>query len=156
MIDYILLQSEITSDPLSIGYAPFISSGNDQAIADLLNQKQYRGPVPISELSSYCLTNGLIGTLQVACQATGVPDQIKGLCITVTTLLKNDYRLSTCDTDNVAFMTICDALISSSLMSSQNKTDIIAMGNNRLSRSEVLFGIGLSNSDISFALRGQR
>lgn len=46
MIDYATLKSEIEDDPLSRAYAVFVSAGNDQRIADLLNQKQYRGQFP--------------------------------------------------------------------------------------------------------------
>jgi len=39
-IDLVALNTEITTDPTGRGYAPFVSSGHTQGVADLLNEKQ--------------------------------------------------------------------------------------------------------------------
>lgn len=36
-MDYLVLKTEILTDPATLGYQPFIDIGNDQAIAELLN-----------------------------------------------------------------------------------------------------------------------
>jgi hypothetical protein len=39
VINYATLHNEIINDPLSLGYAPYASGGNDWGIANLLNNK---------------------------------------------------------------------------------------------------------------------
>jgi hypothetical protein len=157
-MDHSLLNTELTTDPLDLGYSAHIASGNDQALADLLNTKQFRGPVPIVEVSSYCVVNGIIGACEIAAYDPAVPAQIRGVCITVTTLLRDDFRLTTCDVDDPAFGMACDALLAAGIISAQQKTHMMLLAENRVSRAEGLFGesVHVTNSDISFALRGQR
>lgn len=155
-MDYLALKTEIQTDPANLGIDDLIVTGRDNQIADILNYKQYRGPVPIVEISSYCVVNGIIGACEVVASNPTMPDQLRAVCITVTTLLRDDFRLTTCDTDDPAFQMACAGLIQAGLMTENNVNAMIAMGENRYSRAEVVFGPGtyVSHTDVAIALRG--
>jgi hypothetical protein len=143
-VDYAALRTELTTDPLNLGYAPLLAVANDWAIADLLNAKQYRGPVPLRELSAYCVTQGILGACEAVATDTQNPVELRGLCHTVLTLIRDDFRLETADVDAAAFGAAADALIGVGIMSAGQKTAMLAMAANRASRAEVLFGAGVS------------
>ncbi len=155
-MDYVALQSEIVDDPINMGFASWVASGHDGLIADQLNIKQFRGPVPIVELSSYCVRSGLIGVCEIAASMTELPMEIRAVCITVTTLMRDDFRLTTCDTDDPAFGAACVGLIQAGLMSEEQQNTMIALGENRYSRAEVILGSGVrvTPDDVAKALRG--
>ena len=48
MADYAALKNEISTDPLALGYAPYVTAGNDGAIAILLNALTGLGAATIS------------------------------------------------------------------------------------------------------------
>lgn len=50
-IDYAALRTEILTDPNAYGYAEHRTSGNDQAIADLLNLKRATIQIPRADIS---------------------------------------------------------------------------------------------------------
>ena len=136
-----------------------MAAGDDVGIAFLLNRRSYRGPVPIRELSSYCVCVGVIGAVEaVAYEPTSetITIQVKALCHNVLTLIRDDYRLETVDVDDAGFGPACDGLIAAGLLTSQQKADILALAENRRSRAEVLWGDGVAVSirDVSLALRG--
>jgi hypothetical protein len=51
-IDYTALASEINNDPLSLGYATHVASGNDIAIAELLNNILSNNPVNTGRINA--------------------------------------------------------------------------------------------------------
>jgi hypothetical protein len=50
-MDYTALKNEITNDPLNLGYAPFVTGGNDAAIAAILNTASGSGTGTVTVLS---------------------------------------------------------------------------------------------------------
>lgn len=143
------LNAELRNDPESLGYPANWNAGADNALADTLNSKQFAGPIPITELASFCCTEGITGGVMALAEipigteiAPGVSMtvQIKGLLHTVLTLIQLDFRLTTCDVDDAKFGQVADALIGLGVMTAEQKTAIIAMAANRLSRAEVIFG----------------
>lgn len=42
-LDHAALRAEITSDPLSLGYAPLVENGDDEAVVELLNDPAGKG-----------------------------------------------------------------------------------------------------------------
>lgn len=51
MIDLPALKSEITTDPLALGYAPYVTAGNDNAVTGLLNALNGAGAATVTLLS---------------------------------------------------------------------------------------------------------
>jgi hypothetical protein len=156
------LKGELLSDPLALGYAAM--GGRHNAVADLLNTKVYRGPVPLQEFASTCLqinlTGGVLAILEVplgAEIAPGVPMDIttKGLLYQVMTLVQNDYRLQWADVDDPKFGPACDGLIALGIIDSAGKAALVALGSNRQSRAEIVWGFGtaVSAADVSEAYR---
>jgi hypothetical protein len=142
-MDYDALRTEILDDPAGLGYASRVAAGDDAGIAALLNARTGRGPVPIEVLSAYCTAEGITGAIEaVAYEPTGagITLQLKGLCRNVLTLVRDDYRLTTCDVDHPNFAAGCDGLVAAGLMTAGQKVAILALAENRRGRDEVLFG----------------
>lgn len=61
-MDYTALHTEISTDPLALGYAPYVAAGNDGAIAVLLNAPTGVGAATISitTLSRGAVLRGVI------------------------------------------------------------------------------------------------
>lgn len=142
------LLAEIGSGPLAAQLAPLMANANDWAVADLLNTPTERGPVPIVELSAYCTVNGITGGVEAVANTSTAPTELRGLCHTVLSLIRDDYRLTTADVDTVAFGAGCDGLIESGLMTSDQKTAILALAANRRGRGEIAIGRPVTPADI--------
>jgi hypothetical protein len=158
-MDDTALRSEILDDPAGMGFAPLVAAGNDAEISVRLGAKNYRGPVPIVVLSAYCTSEGITGAVEaVAYEPTGgaITLQLKGLCRNMLTLIRDDPRLTTCDVDDPKFGAGCDGLIAAGLMTSAQKTAVLALAENRRGRDEVLFGEVASADHVSIALAALR
>jgi len=135
------IKAELDNDPEALGYAALLSGNtpNDQAVADLLNARNYRGLVPIIDLSAYCTTHGITGGIEATAnnQAADIP--VRGLCYSVLSVLRDDLRLNFADLDDPAFDTMTDMLVGVGLLTSQQQTNIKALGANRRSRAAVLW-----------------
>lgn len=147
------LKAELETDPTSRGYA----GASDVQRASLLNAKTLRGFVPITELASYCAKNGITGAvmalLEVPLGGTDSPPasltvQTKGVLHTVLSLIQIDFRLNAADADDPSFVAACDALVALGAMTAQQKTDVLALGEARRSRAEVLWGDGTTVTPI--------
>lgn len=154
------LRTEVESGPLAEALAPLVAAGDDAGVAALLNARAYRGPVPINELSAKCLqlglTGGVLALLEVPLGseiAPGVPMslQVKGLLHQMLTLIQTDYRLETADVDDPKFGPGCDSLISLGVIDEAGKAALLALGANRRSRAEVLWGVAVSASGVAAA-----
>lgn len=157
------IRAELDADPLSLGYAPLVAVGNDTATAALLNAKAYRGPVPIGELSAACLalglTGGVLALLEIPIGSDIAPGatmtlQTKGLLHQMLTLIQTDYRLESADVDDPKFAPGCDALIALGVIDAAGKTALLALGANRRSRADVLWGAAVSATQIGEARNG--
>ena len=148
------LADEITNDPTGIGYAVHVATGNDTAIAEALNTKSFRGPVPIIDLSAYCTVNGITGMVTATANNQNADQSARNLCFGVLSILENNLRLNNADLDAPAFDLMTDGLIAFSLLTSEQKTAIFALGDNRYSRAEVLWGPGavVGHLDVALAL----
>lgn len=131
-------------------------------IAEILNVPDQRGYVPIVEMARYC-ARGITGTIQAINEipigtniAAGVPMtvQIKAALHTVLNLVQIDFRLEACDTDDAAFGSICDLLMSLGAMTATDKTNLISLGANRQSRAEVTLGRLCTGEDVRSVVGG--
>lgn len=153
MIDPVALSAEISSGPLRKEISPFVAAGNDNAVAEILNRKDYRGPVPIIDVSAYCTVNGITGAVEAAAHDNTNDIGVRQVCFGALSVLRNDLRLNVADLDHPAFTAITGALIASGLMTHDQGIQIFALANNRYSRAEVLWGAGtnVSNGDVARA-----
>lgn len=147
-MDLVALRQLIDGDP---ALSAMREAGRDADVAAALAVRNNRGPVPITELSAYCVQAGVIGACEVAARSAAAPDSLKGLCFTVLSLLRDDWRLTTADVDDPQFGAACAGLIAAGLMTQQQCDDLTAMGANRRSRGEVLFGRAVTANDVSAA-----
>lgn len=147
------LRQELDDDPAGIGYAGPLAAGDDTAVAELLNTRVFRGPVPIIDVSAYCTTRGITGMVEATAWDQSTPLAVRGLCFGVLSILRDDMRLNVADMDDPAFDQMTDALIALGLLTAAQKSDLHALGENRRSRAEVLWGAdaGVTETDVARA-----
>lgn len=144
-MDYAALKAEITTDPAQLGYAAMVASGSDQGIADLLNT-----PGPTITVSSLDRDGFLLATMPATLALASASATLQG---------KWDRLLGVaCAASSVSIgawsvlgpMAVTDGLLT------QAQAD--AVFTRKGTRAESLWGAGasVSNSDVSFALRGNR
>lgn len=160
-IDLAALKAEIQSGPLAAELAPLIAAGRFHAAADVLNRKDYRGPVPLEELSSYCVTRGVTGAVQTLdeiplggtiAEGGTMTAQIKGLLKTVLTIVQTDWRLSVADMDDPAAAGLFAGLAALGVITPQQQVEIDALANGRRGRAEIVVGRPVTYSDVTDAL----
>lgn len=132
-------------------YASYRQAANDTGLAALLNEKTERGPIPISELASYCVRNGLTGKFELAAVKEANPDDLRSLCFNVLTILRDDYRLTTADMDDAGMTAALDGLVAAELITSTHKTTLLALGANRRGKAEVELGRPCTPQDVAQA-----
>lgn len=148
MIDSTALASEITADPLGLGYAAQIAIGSDTGIAALLNATTGPGAAQVTlpgmsrdAFLSACLPGvialaGLNGTIQAKW------DRLLGVAQAADSITAANIAA-------VLSMAVTDGVLTSQ--------QAAAIGVRTGSRAEVLFGAGtvVGASDVSMALRGK-
>ena len=102
----------------------------DWLVADTLNARTTTaaGDVPTKEIRRYLVLNGIIGGIEETARGTGA---LARVCTATLRALEPDAftDLDFDDATVVAQITsMCDALISGGLLTSQQKSDILAMG----------------------------
>ena len=135
---------------------------DDAGIMTTLNTQDQRGLVPIVEMARYCakgITGGVQALTEIPIGSSIAPGvtmtvQYKAALHTVMNLVQQDFRLESCDTDDAAFGSICDMLISFGVMQSSDKTAMLALGNNRQSRAEIALGRLCTAADVESVRKG--
>lgn len=141
-MDYTILKNEIQTDPKALGYAPNVTSGNDAAIANLLNTVGLSNEtVPKEVVNSFEIMSAIVYSEWVVLTS----DQ-KNYLLTIISAGQVDPANGNIKT---AFGTIFGA-------STVTRTNLNAIATRPASRAEVLFGRGVAVSavDIAKALRG--
>jgi hypothetical protein len=148
-MDYTALKNEITNDPLNLGYAVFVTAGNDQAIADLLNAATGVGAatVTVPAMSRDNFMTAIIPAL-IVLPALSTTIQSKWDRILAVVRAASIINIS-----DPSIQALLGAAVSDNVLTSDQ---VSVIGQRTGSRAEVLFGAGttVTNSDISFALRG--
>jgi hypothetical protein len=150
-MDYTVLKKELEADPLGLGYAPLLDSGDDTGLCALLNSHSGFGAATVS-VPSVSRTDFLLAiapaylvlpTLNAFVQAKW--DRILAVIGAADRIDCTDPRVQ--------------ALLSAAVVDGVLTSDQATAINTRTgSRAEVLLGPGteLSTGDISFALRKVR
>ena len=148
-MDYTALKNEITNDPLNLGYAVFVTAGNDQAIADLLNMATGpgAGTVAMSSMSRddfmMAIVPALVTLPNLSATIQSKWDRILAVVRAADTIFVSDSSIQA-----LLGAAVADGVLTSDQVS--------VIGQRTGARAEVLFGAGtvITNTDISFALRG--
>eukprot|EP01136_Pigoraptor_vietnamica_P015876 Opistho-1_new@59491 len=78
----------------------------------------------------------------------------KTLLHTVLTLIQLDYRLTTADLDDPAFGLAVDGLVGLGVMTADQRSEVIALGEGRVGRAELVLGRPCTGSDCLEAAGG--
>jgi hypothetical protein len=140
-INYAALRTEIQTDPTSRGYAPFVATGSDNGVADLLNVAIVNNKVDTMRVSTDAFVNCVVYTEFIAL-TTQQRDWLK--FITGPNVI--DMNKTTIKT---GLTTIFGA-------ATTTRANVIAAQQRDGSRAETLFGVGvyISAEDVATALRG--
>lgn len=142
------LANEILNGPLAVELAPFVSEGNDGAIAAALNRKDITamGVIQTKEIQRYLFLKGFLLSIEAKTNPTR---------ITVTRLLELfPYFTLSRSEDLAQFISLADALIADGDLgfTETNKNELLAMAEVKISRAEQL-GITVTVQDVAQALR---
>ena len=138
-MDYAALKTEITTDPKALGYAPYVASGSDGSIADLLNAMG-TDVITIPDYTKEQFSTGIIpAVLALATASTALQS-------------KWDRLLSMTLAQSVIHYSVAAPLLSilvSDGLITQSQID--AFTKRPGSRAEVLFGAGtvISSEDVA-------
>ncbi len=143
-IDLVALKSELTADPLTLGYAPFVSGGNDTALVGLLNA--------VGAGANFAIFNPSIGLATLI--ANIAPADFAALTALQLQQLQLLLAVGQLDLTQSNIRAIVTAIFAGSTTATKNA--MTALAKRQGSRCEVLFGAGssVSTRDIAVALRG--
>lgn len=129
-----ILSDEIANDPLTLGYA----SMTDAEVAASLNGITRPAPVPAKDVRRYLLLQGKWPMI-VDTAANGSTAETRATCINIIDSLQNfeDFDLQDASVLTVVTAGLA-ALETASLITTAEKTAILAMGANRQSRAREL------------------
>jgi hypothetical protein len=143
------LIDELLNGPLKDELAPFIASGNDGAVVEILNRKDITayGVLQTKDIQRYLFLSGLLMDLE-----TKSTDARKLACRALE--LFPFFTLSSAP-DLAAFTGIADALIADTELgfTETHKTELLALAEVKVSRSEQL-GVVITIQDVAQATRG--
>lgn len=150
------LRTEITTDPRGYGYAPFVASGNDQAVADRLNAVRDGTNPPTNPTAAGGTANGAISIKRPDCtpaeilEAIDVRDFASAPTGVASVPLSQSWlesitqfakvRLANADGTKTLSRKNIDRLVNDT-QGSQTRLDAVAVRNG--SRAEELFGVGV-------------
>jgi len=143
-IDYPALNTEILTDPTGIGYAPYVTDGNDVLVAALLNEVRVAAPtftINRGEVPSQKVVNEFDATEFGAL----VTEQLQRLSILT--------QFGTVDLGDATVRQILGAIFP---LGGPTRTNLTALATRPCSRGEFLFGAGtvITPGDVAKALRG--
>lgn len=144
-MDYAALSNEIKSDPEKLGYAKYITSGYDQALADLLNAPNLSVNIEVMSKGEFLLN--IMPGLMTLLTASSELQAKWGFFLDIVKSVESVHLT------HPSVQMLLAGLISDGLMTEEQMAFTTRAG----SRAEVLFGNGviINNRDISLALRGQ-
>ena len=145
-MDYVLLNSEIETDPESVGY----STMSDAEIAASLSAAviRIRQRVPIERLQATAMETGVYSALKMAIKMPETPPQLAVLCETALDLVS--ARFADIDLDNPAAAQMFGTLRQYGVISTQQAAAIDALATRAtISRAEQIgLGAAVSIEDI--------
>ena len=145
-INYSQLKTELNTDPNAYGYAPFIASGADQNLADMLNLPRAAIVMPRPD----------VNPLEIL-EAIKVTDFINAPNVLFASWFESitQYPAVRILKENGTETRVMTNFLSILVNGSQSEVRLRALASREGSRAEQLFGVGttVSNADIAQALR---
>lgn len=138
MADIDVLRTEITDDPLGLGYAGMA----DSEVAESINtaSRPGRGPVSAASVRSYVLLNGIWPRLQGLAAAATDPT-VKGTAITILQVMApNSFDSIRMNEPSVhaAVSAMLQTMVDAGAMTPDHRAAMIAFGDRMISRAEEL------------------
>lgn len=148
------LFDELTTGLFAAEIAPFILSGNDSAISELLNGKNIsvNDSVSVNTFALWCASTGMRATIQDHAGNTASP--LRSIALTLLDLLQGNLQPASLDLSVSGNVVMLDAWIAAGALTQSQKDELILLSQKTVSRAEQL-GIDCSIPAIAFALRGQ-
>jgi len=144
-MDYAALRSELTTDPLGLGYAPLLEVGAANQVADALNEPRYPtdGPVTIERVLRWAAKYAVLPRLQLAAQSDNMA--LAGIA-QVGLLLTQNPNIPTIDLGLEDVQQMFAALVQAEVISAAQRDELFASGVHLRSRADVL-GLGYVSAD---------
>lgn len=137
-INYAALKTELTTDPLTLGYAPLWATGNDWELADMLNAVRQTIDIDRGVIDSYEIINATTPSEWAALSSAE----------------KQRYQTLTgagqVDSQNANVRATFQAMFGAGTATRTALSDLLTR---KGSRAEQLFGQGVSMMDIALARR---
>lgn len=154
-MEYSVLRNEIDKDPMNLGYKPLVDAGYDDDLAKLMNEKTQdsHGWVTPTLIKHHLFLTGLWLIMKAstsqACKTT------------IAALEEFPAGFNLADpADKAMFESLADALVADTTVefSEANKTALLELSQVKISRAEVLFGVGttVQHTDIAQAFKTER
>lgn len=145
-----VLRQELLTDPVGLGYAPLLAEGRDNAVADLLNEPRYQGPVSTESLLIWAAKYAVIPALEDA--AKSEDRQISGIAKVGLLLTQNpnipEVKVYLTDVRNMF-----NALVAAGIITEDQRAELYAQQTRQRSRAEWL-GLGSVTADDVARARG--
>ena len=143
------LATELAEDPLALGYAPLIASGNDMGLVALLDSPTGPGAALVQE-ATLSKADFQLATMPAILALAGASLELRSKWDRILSVLQSVDTVRLAHPGVVALLGLAqsDGLLS--------PAQVAAIGVRMGSRTEVLFGAGsrVTATDISIALRG--
>lgn len=150
-MDYVALKNELINDPLALGYAPYVAANDDETLASMLNVKNVTSSqeVSVSKTFVYLLRKQKWETLENAAGNTASPAHSSAYGL-YKLASREDLSWDWMSTEGQSFLS---NLVTNSILTAQQRTDLENICKITISRAQSLFGSDVSPGDISIALR---
>lgn len=155
-INFAELNTELTTDPTTLGYATPRAAGNDQALTDALNLVRAaitirRANIPVKDIWE-AITVADMTALPGTPNATQLSTERRQLAWLSGLPAIGSVRLQNADGSDTSIMTNLAAIFPAS----GTRTRLLALASRTGSRAEQLFGVDtvVTTTDVARALRG--
>jgi len=148
-----MLADELTTGPLAAEIAPFITSGDDGAIAEILNRKDIsiNGSVSVNTFAMWCATTGMRASIQD--HANDLASPLRSIALTLLDLLQGNLNPPSLDLAIAGNVAMLDAWVLAGILTTVQKAELVALSQKLISRAEQL-NIDASIPIIAKSLRG--
>lgn len=144
------LYAELMDDPEALGYAIHIASGNDQAIAELLNEEIFvvKGVVLRGDFISW-ITGGIRAVIEDTALATQDPLRASAL------VLRDICRgaVESIDFSKPANVALLAAWRAAGKITVEQEAELLSLSEHLVSRAFILFKQSVTPADIAKVLR---
>jgi len=152
-MDYTALRTEILTDPVGLGYAPFVEAGSHNMVAALLSGPRYpaTGKVDVATALIWIAKHGLMARLRAAAQ--GDNPQVASIA-EVALLLVQNPNIPAIDLALPDVQEMFGVLVAAGVITADERDELFAASIVMQTRAEMLFGRNVSADDVSEALNG--